>query len=82
MYHQITELYFKLTLHEMRQLEAMDKVDLETFKIKLGRINRYFSALTHSFWRDGKRDGPRPIFEVPNVADSGQRLSECAVPDD
>ncbi|HAD97585.1 MAG TPA: tryptophan 2,3-dioxygenase [Cryomorphaceae bacterium] len=49
MYHQITELYFKLTLHEMRQMAEMESVDLQTLKTKLGRMNRYFSALTHSF---------------------------------
>jgi tryptophan 2,3-dioxygenase len=49
MYHQITELYFKLSLHEIHQLALMDKVDKETLKTKLTRINRYFGALTHSF---------------------------------
>ncbi len=49
MYHQITELYFKLTLHEIRQMADMEEVDLETLKTKMGRMNRYFSALTHSF---------------------------------
>ena len=49
MYHQITELYFKLTLHEISQLAEMGKPDLATFKNKLHRINRYFGALTHSF---------------------------------
>lgn len=49
MYHQVTELYFKLSLHEIRQLADMGRPDKETLKIKIGRINRYFSALTHSF---------------------------------
>ncbi len=50
MYHQITELYFKLSLHEISQLaEARGEVDGETFVSKIQRINRYFSALTHSF---------------------------------
>ncbi len=49
MYHQITELYFKLSLHELNQLAASVRPSLETFKVKLGRINRYFEALTHSF---------------------------------
>ncbi len=49
MYHQITELYFKLSLHELNQLAASGAPSLETFKVKLGRINRYFEALTHSF---------------------------------
>jgi len=49
MYHQITELYFKLTLHEMKQLEEHQKLELDLFKQKLARMNRYFGALTHSF---------------------------------
>lgn len=49
MYHQITELYFKLSLHEIRQLAEIEKVDKATLLTKLTRINRYFGALTHSF---------------------------------
>lgn len=49
MYHQITELYFKLSLHELNQLASAEDLDAETLTIKLGRINRYFEALTHSF---------------------------------
>lgn len=49
MYHQITELYFKLSLHEINQLAEMEEPDLETFRNKVRRINRYFGALTHSF---------------------------------
>ena len=49
MYHQITELYFKLSLHELNQLEAAEELDAEFLKRKLERINRYFKALTHSF---------------------------------
>ncbi len=49
MYHQITELYFKLTLHEMQQLADSDNLSLAVFKNKMARMNRYFGALTHSF---------------------------------
>lgn len=49
MYHQITELYFKLSLHEMRQLSEKEDLTPEFFEARLMRINRYFSALTHSF---------------------------------
>ncbi len=49
MYHQITELYFKLSLHEIYQLSEKDNLDAEFFTNRLKRINRYFSALTHSF---------------------------------
>jgi len=48
MYHQITELYFKLILHEIDQVCAGNPNATE-LKEKLFRINQYFEALTHSF---------------------------------
>lgn len=48
MYHQITELYFKLCLHEIDQI-AVAEPDSDLLKEKLFRINQYFEALTHSF---------------------------------
>lgn len=49
MYHQITELYFKLTLHELKQVRSCDKPTLAFMHEKVRRMNRYFEALTHSF---------------------------------
>ena len=63
MYHQITELYFKLSLHELNQIahngrnvlpdgEDMgwkDKLDVTYFIERVTRVNRYFEALTQSF---------------------------------
>src|ERR1700753_2668840 len=63
MYHQITELYFKLSLHELRQIAQngknilpnghdggwKDQLDADFFIERVGRINRYFEALTKSF---------------------------------
>jgi tryptophan 2,3-dioxygenase len=48
-YHQITELYFKLMLHECRQTSAQNPLTAEFFTARLQRINRYFEALTQSF---------------------------------
>src|ERR1700712_473623 len=48
-YHQITELYFKLALHECKQITAMQPLTVEFFAARLKRINRYFEALTQSF---------------------------------
>ncbi|GAB3933467.1 tryptophan 2,3-dioxygenase family protein [Mucilaginibacter myungsuensis] len=48
-YHQITELYFKLSLHECKQIAAHPSLTAEFFTARLKRINRYFEALTHSF---------------------------------
>ena len=49
MYHQITELYFKLILHEQKQLVDDKTQNLEVFLEKTNRINNYFKALTSSF---------------------------------
>lgn len=63
MYHQITELYFKLSLHEFDQignngpnilpngnhLGWKDKMEPNFFAERVMRINRYFEALTKSF---------------------------------
>lgn len=62
-YHQITELYFKLSLHELDQIAHngldikpnghnsgwKEKLDPEFFTERVNRINRYFEALTKSF---------------------------------
>lgn len=49
MYHQITELYFKLIIHEQKQL-IDDKLQRAEFFIqKVKRINNYFKTLISSF---------------------------------
>jgi tryptophan 2,3-dioxygenase len=49
MYHQITELYFKLALHECRQIAEYENLTVEFFTARVKRINAYFNALTTSF---------------------------------
>ena len=49
MYHQITELYFKLALREFDQISANEKLTGAFFLDRVTRINRYFDALTRSF---------------------------------
>lgn len=49
MYHQITELYFKLSLHELEQIAAHPDLNVEFFSRRVERVNRYFINLTHSF---------------------------------
>ncbi|TMU55311.1 tryptophan 2,3-dioxygenase family protein [Flagellimonas algicola] len=49
MYHQITELYFKLILHEQKQIVEDRSQDLQYFIEKVNRINSYFKALISSF---------------------------------
>lgn len=48
-YHQITELYFKLSLHEIEQIHADPDLDGATFLERVNRVNRYFENLVRSF---------------------------------
>lgn len=48
-YHQITELYFKLILQAIDRIHQEERVSASLFKRQLDRINRYFDALVHSF---------------------------------
>ncbi|MEZ0612468.1 tryptophan 2,3-dioxygenase family protein [Fibrella sp. WM1] len=48
-YHQITELYFKLIIQEIKQLLALPATAGETFLDKVRRINRYCKNLIYSF---------------------------------
>ncbi len=49
MYHQITELYFKLILHEEKQIVDDKSQKISFFIEKLNRINNYYKALISSF---------------------------------
>lgn len=49
MYHQITELYFKLALNEFKQLADSNTLSSAFFTERVARINRYFEALIKSF---------------------------------
>ncbi|MCP9199428.1 tryptophan 2,3-dioxygenase family protein [Gramella sp. GC03-9] len=48
-YHQITELYFKLIIHEQKQIIETPQLSVSFFTEKLHRINRYFRILIDSF---------------------------------
>lgn len=49
MYHQITELYFKLALREFEALGTILNPEKKHFIDRVTRINRYFDALVKSF---------------------------------
>ncbi|TGE18035.1 tryptophan 2,3-dioxygenase family protein [Hymenobacter elongatus] len=49
MYHQITELYFKLCLCEYEQIGQLREPTVGELVLRLGRINRYFENLIDSF---------------------------------
>ncbi len=49
MYHQVTELYFKLCIHEFKQICNEPNLKADFLLMRVNRINRYFDALTLSF---------------------------------
>lgn len=49
MYHQITELYFKLIIHEQKQIVDDQSQEVDHFIEKAKRINNYYKALISSF---------------------------------
>ena len=49
MYHQITELLFKMVLWEIEQVGNHPNLTADFFRSRLGRISRYFDMLTSSF---------------------------------
>jgi tryptophan 2,3-dioxygenase len=48
-YHQITELYFKMVLHELAQLREAEKIEKDYFVKRVNRVNWYFEQLIESF---------------------------------
>ncbi len=57
-YHQVTELTFKMILSEIKQIAHHPKLNRKFFTQRVRRINRYFSMLIFSF--DIMRDGMEP----------------------
>ncbi|WP_370089684.1 tryptophan 2,3-dioxygenase family protein [Ekhidna sp.] len=49
LYHQVTELYFRMILNEMEQAVFTDPIGEATFVKRLKRINRYLDHLIDSF---------------------------------
>lgn len=49
LYHQITELYFNLILHEQEQIIKPDTIKRDSFLKHVKRMNRYFDHLVDSF---------------------------------
>ncbi|MDX5319698.1 MAG: tryptophan 2,3-dioxygenase family protein [Bacteroidota bacterium] len=49
MYHQVTELYFKLVMHELKQIASKENLDATYMTSRVTRMNRYFETLTQSF---------------------------------
>src|ERR1044071_3955636 len=48
-YHQITELYFKLAMLEIEQIATRQNIDAKFFIDRINRIIKYFENLENSF---------------------------------
>ncbi|QHT68936.1 tryptophan 2,3-dioxygenase [Rhodocytophaga rosea] len=48
-YHQVTELYFKMILSEMKQIGEAENITESFFLQRMERITRYFQILVQSF---------------------------------
>ncbi|WP_296705942.1 tryptophan 2,3-dioxygenase family protein [Algoriphagus sp.] len=58
-YHQITELYFKLIISEIEQISIQEPITESFFRNRLERINMYFDHLISSFammWKGMERE--------------------------
>ena len=58
-YHQITELYFKLILWELEQIASKDDIEVDFFRNRLERVIMYFDQLISSFavmWKGMEKD--------------------------
>jgi len=58
-YHQITELYFKLIIWELEQISYKTEIQTDFFKERLERVMMYFDHLISSFavmWKGMERD--------------------------
>ena len=72
-YHQITELYFKLIISELKQICRAESADVSLTVVKINRINRYFEALNQSFriMADGMDSGQFMRFRMALLPASG-----------
>jgi tryptophan 2,3-dioxygenase len=72
-YHQITELYFRLTLDALEQLQTKESPNIDYFKRQVRRVNSYFEQLINSFdiMVDGMDKGEFLQFRMSLLPASG-----------
>ncbi len=73
LYHQVTELFLKLLLHEIKQIVSEKEITEDFLITKLDRLNRYTSMLIGSFdiMKDGMSYDDYSIFRSTLAPASG-----------
>jgi len=73
MYHQVTELFLKLMLHEVKQIVLAEVFTEELLKNKLVRLHRYTQMLINSFaiMKDGMDYNDYNVFRATLAPASG-----------
>jgi tryptophan 2,3-dioxygenase len=77
-YHQISELLFKMILSEIEQVAKNDEITTEIFTDKIMRVSRYFDVLTSSFsiMKDGMDVNQYNKFRTTLTPASGFQSSQ------
>jgi tryptophan 2,3-dioxygenase len=63
LYHQISELYFKLTLNELQLFGKKEIIDADYFLTRVKRMVRYFDMLVQSFHVMGEGMDPEEFMK-------------------
>jgi hypothetical protein len=78
MYHQITELYFKLSLHECKQIAAAEPLSLPSFSPNvcsaLTAISRRLPTPSRSWWMEWRKSSSCSLgcrYYLPVVSKAG-----------
>lgn len=73
MYHQVIELFLKMLLHEVKQMQAAEEIDEAVWIDKLGRVDRYVEMLISSFdiMRNGMNYDDYNVFRTTLAPASG-----------
>ncbi len=73
MYHQVIELFLKMLLHEVKQMQAAEEINEAIWIDKLGRVDRYVEMLISSFdiMRNGMNYDDYNVFRATLAPASG-----------
>lgn len=81
MYHQVTELFLKLMIHEIKQIVYNASITEDFLIIKMSRLNRYTTLLINSFdvMKDGMDYEDYNIFRATLAPASGFQSAQFRI---